>query len=156
MSCLSLPPMSLVVVMALSGACGRSDVPNPDETGSHVTDSARLASAPPAERRVSNVMIGRRVGDGNQITEPTFQFSPQDTVYLSVGTFGADGATTLSAAWRAQTGEVIQQSTVPAPPPGENVAFRLSQPKGLKPGNYKVVVFLGSDSIDAKVFVVQK
>ena len=39
---------------------------------------------------------------------------------------------------------------------GQNTAFQLSQPKGLKPGTYKVIVFLGGDSVDTKVFVVKK
>ena len=155
MACLFLKTMSLAVSAALSGACARSDTPNTSETAA-MTDSARVASATRAERRVSNVMIGRRVGPGNHITDPTFQFSPQDTVYLSVGTSGTAGASTLSAAWRAQTGEVLQQSTLPIGAAGENVAFQLSPPKGLKPGTYKVVLFLGSDSVDTKVFAVKK
>ena len=32
----------------------------------------------------------------------------------------------------------------------------LAQPKGLKPGTNKVVVFLGDDSVDAKVLAVKK
>ena len=39
---------------------------------------------------------------------------------------------------------------------GENTAFSLSQPKGFKPGTYKVVVLLDDDSVDTKVFVVKK
>src|SRR5829696_7167512 len=156
MACLSLSKAPLAVLTVLSGACGRSDTYNAAETASQRTDSASLASATLAERRVSNVMIGRRVGPGTHVTEPTFQFTPQDTVYVSVGTSGTAGASTLSAAWRAQTGEVLQQSTVPITRAGENVAFQLSQPKGLKPGTYKVVIFLGSDSVDTKVFAVKK
>jgi len=156
MACLFLPNVPLAVLVVLSPACGRFDTPNTAETASRMSDSARLASATLAERRVSNVMIGRRVGPGNHITEPTFQFTPQDTVYVSVGTTGTDGASTLSAAWRAQTGEVLQQSTLPVGAAGENVAFQLSPPKGLKAGTYKVVLFLGSDSVDTKVFAVKK
>jgi hypothetical protein len=114
------------------------------------------AAAKPVELKVSNVMIGRRIGAGNHITEPTFQFAPADTVYVSVGTTGTTGADHLTAAWRSQTGEIVQQSNEPIPAAGQNAAFQLSQPKGLKPGTYKVVVFLGNDSADAKVFVVKK
>jgi hypothetical protein len=39
---------------------------------------------------------------------------------------------------------------------GKNTLFQLSQPKGLKPGTYKVVLFLGDDSVDTKVFAVKK
>jgi len=150
------PP--LVVIAALAGACGRSDESRHGGAEAGATDSAAAAAsaAGPAERRVSNVMIGRRVGPSDRITEPTFQFAPEDTVHVSVATEGAGGAATLTAAWRSQSGEILQQSSEPARPAGENTAFHLSQPKGLKPGTYKVIVFLGDDSVDTKVFVVRK
>jgi hypothetical protein len=144
---------SLVVASGLAGACGRSDR---SDSGTGMADSAKEARVQPAGLRVSNVMIGRRVGAGNHVTEPTFQFAPQDTVYVSVGVSGSTGADHLTAAWRSQTGEIVQQSSEPIPAAGQNAAFQLSQAKGLKVGTYKVVVFLGSDSVDAKVFVVKK
>jgi len=98
-------------------------------------------------------MIGK--GSGSRVTEPTFQFAPQDTVYLAVATQGSGGATTVSTAWRSQSGEIVQQSSEPIPANG-SMAFTLAQPKGLKPGTYKAVVFLGDDSVDSKVFVVKK
>ena len=75
---------------------------------------------------------------------------------MSVATVGTDGAATLSAAWRSQSGEILQQSSAPLPEAGENAEFRLSQPKGLKPGTYKVIVFLGGDSVETRVFAVRK
>jgi hypothetical protein len=114
------------------------------------------SAAKSAELHISNVMIGRQIGPSNRITEPTFQFAPQDTVYVSVATEGTGGAGTLTAAWRSQSGEILQKSSEPVPPAGENTQFRLTQPKGLKPGTYKVIVFLGDDSVDTKVFVVKK
>jgi hypothetical protein len=139
---------------AMTGACGRSE-----ESGSEVgragTDTAALAASTPAGLRVSNVMIGKRVGPGNRITEPTFQFAPGETVHVSVATEGTGETATLTAAWRSQSGEILQQSAEPARP-GENTAFHLSRPKGLKAGTYKVILFLGDDSVDTKVFAVRK
>lgn len=144
----------LLVVVGLAGACSRSE--RSSQAGG-VGDSATLAaSVAPAELRVSNVMIGRRIGPGNRITEPTFEFAPQDTVYVSVATEGADEAATLTAAWRSQGGEILQKSSAPVAAAGENTEFRLAQPKGLKPGTYKVIIFLGSDSVDTRVFAVKK
>jgi hypothetical protein len=141
-----------VVLAVLPGACGGSDRSRAEEVGAS-GDSARSISATPTPRRVSLVMIGK--GSGSRVTEPTFQFAPQDTVYLSVATQGLAGATSVSTAWRSQSGEIVQQSSE-AVPPGGSVAFTLAPPKGLKPGTYKAVVFLGDDSVDAKVFVVKK
>lgn len=142
-----------LVVVWLVGACASRDAA---ARRAAAVDSATLATAtPPAETRVSNVMIGRRIGAGNLIIEPTFEFTPGDTVHISVATTGR-GGDTLTAAWRYQTGEILQQTSQLAPPEGQNAAFRLTQPKGLKSGTYKTVVFLGDDSVDTKVFVVKK
>jgi hypothetical protein len=147
----------LMVVAALIGACGRSEESRRAGAEAAAADSAAAAAAAAsAERRVSNVMIGRRLGSNDRITEPTFQFAPLDTVYVSVGVEGATGAGTLTAAWRSQNGEIVQQSSEPVRPAGENTAFHLFEPKGLKPGTYKVILFLGEDSVDTKVFAVQK
>ena len=140
---------------AFAGACSSSETrAGGGETGT--ADSSLMASRGPAELRVSNVMIGRRIGPGNRITEPSFEFAPRDTVYVSVATEGTAGATTLTAAWRSQSGEILQKSSVSVPEAGEHAEFRLSQPKGFKPGNYKVIVFLGSDSVETRVFAVRK
>ena len=145
---------SSVVMVALLGSCGEPDRSRAEESGRQA-DSAEMA-AKPAERRVSMSMIGKRLGAGNRVMEPTFQFAPQDTVYLSVATEGSVGASKVTAAWRSQGGEVVQQSSEPLQDGNGSVAFSLAQPKGLKPGTYKVVVFLGDDSVDAKVFAVKK
>ncbi len=150
------PP--LVMVAALAVGCGGSGESRQVKAEARATDSAAAATAAvaSAERRVSNVMIGRRVGPGGRITDPTFQFGPLDTVHVSVGVEGGTGAGTLTAAWRSQGGEVLQQSSERVPSAGENAAFNLFQPKGLKPGTYKVIIFLGDDSVDTRVFAVRK
>jgi hypothetical protein len=154
MAHVSLVGTSSAMVAALLGACSLSEKSRSEETAR--TDSAKSMAAIPAQRRVSMVMIGKRVGSGNRVTEPTFQFAPQDTVFISVATEGSAGPSTLTAAWRSQDGQILEQTSEPVRPVGENAAFSLSQPKGLRPGTYKVVLFLGGDSVDAKVFAVKK
>jgi hypothetical protein len=147
---------ALVFAGLVAVACGGKDS-RESEVGAAGRDSAQLAAsvAAPAGLRVAGVMIGKRVGTGNLITEPTFQFSPLDTVHVSIATEGS-GAGQLTAAWRSQSGEILQKGSEFASTGGENTAFSLSQPKGLKPGTYKVVVLLNDDSVDTKVFVVKK
>ena len=147
---------ALLSMMALAGGCGGSDQSRAEGAETGATASAGVAAANTGPRHVSSVMIGKRIGSGNRMTEPTFQFAPQDTVFLSVGTEGGSGPDRLTAAWRSQTGEVLQQSTEVVRPGRQNTAFQLSQPKALKPGTYKVIVFLGGDSVDTKLFVVKK
>ncbi len=146
---------ALVLMAVIVGACGPSKDQRQAGAESGAADSGVAASAAPTKLRVSNVMIGKGVGPTAHITEPTFQFAPQETVHVSVATVGSGGGT-LTAAWRSPGGEVLEQSTEPVPAAGENTAFHLSRPAGLKPGTYKMIVFLNDDSVDTKVFVIKK
>lgn len=146
----------LILAAALVGACTGSGKSESAAVATGRTDSAAAAPAAKSkERRVSNVMIGKHIGTNNLVTEPTFQFTPQETVFVSVATEGAEGPTEMTSAWRSQNGEVVQKTTESIQP-GKNTLFQLAQPKGLKPGTYKVVLFLGDDSVDTKVFAVKK
>jgi hypothetical protein len=147
---------TLLLAGVLAVGCSGGDS-RESEVGAARSDSAEVASsgAAPVELKVASVMIGKRVGKGNLVTEPTFQFSPTDTVHVSIATEGS-GAGQLTAAWRSQGGEIVQRNSEFARTGGENTAFSLTQPKGLKPGTYKVVVLLDDDSVDTKVFVVKK
>jgi hypothetical protein len=145
---------ALIAAPAVVVGCGGSDDSTRVAAEKAAADSAAAAASAP--RRVSNVMIGSRVDSVGRVIEPTFQFSPQETVYVSVGTSGNVGGGNLTAAWRYQTGEILQQSSEPVRPAGQHTAFQLTRAKGLKPGTYKVVLFLGDDSADTKAFVVKK
>ncbi|HUF35260.1 MAG TPA: hypothetical protein VMN37_04875 [Gemmatimonadales bacterium] len=146
----------LAVAVALGAACGSSEDTRQVGAESGAADSAAVAGTGPSRPRVSNVMIGRQIGTGNRITEPTFEFGPRDTVHLSVAIEGGGEPGRLTAAWRSQGGEIMQQTAELVATGGGNTAFNLSEPKGLKPGTYKVIVFLGDDSVDTKVFVVRR
>ena len=154
MSQITRTESALIAAVTLVGGCGGSDDAARMAAQKAAADSAAAASAS-APRKVSGVMIGSRIDSIGRVIEPTFQFAPKDTVYISVGTSGNSGATRLTAAWRYQSGEIVGQSTEQIRP-GENTAFSLAKPKGLKPGTYKVVLFLGDDSVDTKVFAVKK
>ena len=139
-------------IAALAAACGRQEVAR-EGTESAAAGAVAATPAAAAEPKVAGVMIGRRLGAGNRVIEPTVDFASKDTVYISVS---ATGAGTLTAAWRAQGGQVLRQASAPVAAAGENTAFSLAEAKGLKPGTYKVIVFLGGDSVDTKVFRVTK
>jgi len=138
----------------LAWACCRPDVAREAEVGAANVDSAAPAASA-TRLQVANIMIGKTVGARNLVTQPTFQFSPQDTVRISVATEGP-GTGTLTAAWRSQGGEILQKTSEMSHAEGESTVFSLSQPRGLKPGTYKVIVFLDNDSVDTKVFTVGK
>ena len=126
------------------------------DSAARAADSAARA-ATTGKLRVANVMIGKRLGSENRIAEPTFQFAPQDTVFISMGVQGAPGDGQLSARWLAQNGKVLDSTgqSISAGAAG-NKEFHLAQPKGWQPGTYLITLYLNNDSIEAKTFAVRK
>jgi hypothetical protein len=151
--------LSTLASAALAACAGGRDGERGTETAAadsttRAADSiAHATSSGPL--RVSSVMVGKRLGQENRIAEPTFQFTAQDTVFVSVGLEGAPTDAQVSARWLAQTGKVLDstsQSVSGAPTIKE---FHLAQPKGWQPGTYLVTLYLNADSVEAKTFAVQ-
>jgi hypothetical protein len=126
-----------------------------DSTARAADSAAKAAST--GKLRVANVMIGKRLGSENRIAEPTFQFGPEDTVFISMAVQGAPGDGQLSARWLAQGGKVLDSTsqTISAGAK-ENKEFHLSQAKGWKPGTYMIMLYVNGDSADSKTFAVRK
>jgi hypothetical protein len=128
-----------------------------DSAAAAESAAAAKPALAPGKMRVTVVMIGKRIGANNLIIEPTFQFAPSDTVYLSVGTEGTPETAKLSTKWVSQKGEVVDSSAQEIHPKGpENTAFKVARPKGWAVGVYKVTIFADGDSVDAKTFAVKK
>jgi hypothetical protein len=126
------------------------------DTAARAADSAARA-ATTGPQRVANVMIGKRLGAENRIAEPTFQFVPEDTVYVSAEVQGAPAEGTLTARWLAQNGKTLDSTAQPLTAgAAHHKEFHLAQPAGWKPGTYLVTLYLNGDSVDAKTFAVRK
>ena len=107
--------------------------------------------------KVTHVMIGKRLGAGNRVAEPTFQFAPAETVYVSVGTVGSPDTVALKARWTNQKGEVVDSSGKTIQPKGrESTALQAARPKGWAPGAYRITIYANGDSVDSKTFAVAK
>ena len=146
------------VALVAAVACKGRDAARPDagtETGA--AQPAPADTAVSKELSVAGVMIGKRIGENKLITEPTFQFTPKDTVYVSVSTEGAPASATLSAKWRFQTGQVVDSSSQSIKPEGkDNTEFHVINPKGWPVGTYNVTIYADGDSVDSKNFAVKK
>jgi hypothetical protein len=127
------------------------------DTAARAADSAAKA-ARSGEQRVANVMIGKRLGSGNRIAEPTFQFGPQDTVFIAGEIQGAPKDGSLTARWLAQGGKVIDSTTQPiaSSDSGYKEFHQPAPAKGWVPGTYLVTLYLNGDSAQAKTFAVRK
>lgn len=152
-----LLPIALAVVPL--AACGGRDqgaeTATVDTAALAADSAARAARTGP--QRLGSVMIGKRLGAGNRMAEPTFQFTPEDTVFVSADLDGAPAEGTLSARWLARNGKTLDSSAVQLTPADTGIqAFHLAPAKGWQPGTYLVTLYLNGDSADAKTFSVQK
>jgi hypothetical protein len=147
------------VALVAAVACKGRDAAPPDtgaETGA--TGTATVPdTAVSKELKVASVMIGKHLGENKLVSEPTFQFAPADTVYVSVSTEGQPESADLTAMWRFQTGQTVDSSTQTIRPTGpENTEFHISNPKGWPVGTYNVTIYADGDSVDSKNFAVKK
>ena len=153
-----LPVTIATVALAACGGGNRdqgTETASVDTAARTADSAARAATTGPL--RLANVMIGKRLGSENRIAEPTFQFAPADTVYVSVGIQGAPAEAQLGARWLAQGGKTLD-STTQAITAGEHgiKEFHLAPEKGWAPGTYMVMLSLNGDSAEAKTFAVRK
>jgi hypothetical protein len=151
----------LLGAVVLGAACQGKANRSPEETAA--MDSANAAARDSAAEanakalKIQAVMIGRRVGAGNLITEPTFQFAPADTVYLSVATVGSPDSAALAAVVIGQNGKVVDSTAQTIRPKGRTTTALSAAPaKGWAPGTYRVTLYNNGDSVDAKTFAVKK
>ena len=152
-----LPVTFATVALAACGGGNREGTETASvDTAARTADSAARA-ATTGSLRLANVMIGKRLGSENRIAEPTFQFAPTDTVYVSVGLQGAPAEAQIGARWLAQPGKTLDSTTQPITA-GEhgNKEFHLAPEKGWAPGTYMVMLYLNGDSAEAKTFAVRK
>jgi hypothetical protein len=155
-----LPVTFVGAVLVWCGGEGRGDREGVEsaalDSEARAADSAARAATTGAPR-LASVMIGKRIGAGNRITEPTFQFGPSDTVYLSAGLEGSAGTATVAARWLAPTGEVLDSTSQSLTTGAEEQAeLHLAPPKGWVPGTYLVTLFVEGDSVESKTFAVRK
>lgn len=154
----NLLPATLALA-ALAACTGRNRAQEAEtasaDSAARVADSIKQAASS-GTVRVATVMIGKRLGADNRIAEPTFQFGPTDTVFVSVGLQGAKSDGQLSARWLAQTGKVLDSTSQPVGDVPGIREFHLAPPKGWQPGTYMVTLLLNGDSAEAKTFAVRK
>ena len=152
--------VGLLLVAALG--CGGGDASTSGVAATAARDSAAKADSARAEEssktlKITNVMIGKRIGEGSRVAEPTFQFDPTDTVYVSIGTVGSPDTAAFQARWTNQKGEAVDSSSQTIKPEGRgNTALHAARQKGWTPGAYRITIYFDGDSVDSKTFAVRK
>lgn len=136
---------AVLLATALGAACSRPAA------------SPAPAPAPGAETavRVTDVDLGRAVGQDKRVTDKTDSFTPSETIYVSVRTEGSAATATLKARWTYEGGQVVQESSQAIAPTGPAVTeFHVAKADGWPKGSYKVEVFLNGNSVETESFKV--
>ena len=136
--------LTALLLAALGAACSRP--------------AASPAPAPPAAEtavRVTDVDVGRALGQDKRVTDKTDSFTPAETIYVSVRTEGSAPTATLKARWTYEGGQLVQESSQTIAPTGTAVTeFHVAKPDGWPKGSYKVEVFLNGNSVQTESFKV--
>jgi hypothetical protein len=131
---------SIVVCLAALSACSKP--------------AAEQSAA--AGVRVNGIEVGRTLGTGKVIADKTADFSPSDTIYLSVETSGSAAQATVAARWTYQDGQVVkEQSEAIAPSGPAHTEFHMAKPDGWPTGKYSVAVSLNGAAAGSKDFTVK-
>ena len=136
---------AVLLATALGAACSRPAA------------SPTPAPAPAAATavRVTDVDLGRAVGQDKRVTDKADSFTPRETIYVSVRTEGSASNATLKARWTYEGGQLVQESSRIIAPTGTAVTeFHVAKPDGWPKGSYKVEVFLNGNSVETESFKV--
>jgi hypothetical protein len=167
--------MSRVIVIALIAslslaACNKAPAP-PAPPAAPAVPAAPPPPAPGAQAAVAEakrgselsvigVDLGTEVKADDRVVTALESFAPTDTIIASValanaGSAPADGS--IGARWTGPDGQVFNdESQARAWPAGpQAVVFRVAEPKGFAPGNYKVEVSLNGSVVQMREFAVK-
>src|SRR5262245_13301141 len=94
-----------IVVLVSSFGCAKKNEPAP---------APAPAPAPPpvaAAISVSDVQLGNTIGADKKVLAPSTVFKPTDTIYASVTTAGSAPRATVTARFKYQDGQLVNESS---------------------------------------------
>jgi hypothetical protein len=144
--------LTLTVVPVLGG-CGGDD--------EAAVSTVNPPAAPPSNTatqtaRVSDVVVGTAIGPDRRITGNDTEFTGNETIYAAVATDGSANNATLTARWKFQDGQVVDETSQTISPTGPaNTEFHISSPSGLPKGNYTVEILLNGQTAQTKSFEIK-
>ena len=134
-------------VIVLSVGCGKKEEP-------------AVVPPPPAAVvafRVTSVDLGKGITADKMVANSTDDFSPRDTVYVSVATEGSSPGAAVKAKWTFEDGQVVDETTQTVAPTGPaRTEFHISKPSGWPVGKYKVEITVDGALAGSKEFEVKR
>ena len=118
------------------------------------TTAGPMATAPATGLIISDVTLGNAVGADHKVTKPGTAFAKADTIHASVTTDGAK-ASTLTARWTYQDGQVVHTEDKSVPSGPQVTDFSIAKPDGWPAGDYKLEILVDGNVSQSKDFSVK-
>lgn len=134
-------------VIMLAAGCGKKEEP-------------AVVPPPPAAVvafKVTSVDLGKGIMADKMVANSTDDFSPRDTVYVSVATEGTSPGAAIKAKWTFEDGQVVEETTQTVAPTGPaRTEFHVFKPSGWPAGKYKVEITVDGALAGSKEFEVKR
>lgn len=155
------PSMFLAVALAFTLAgCNQQKGNEPKTTsnsGTTVQEPAGPLDKQATAPDVDDLELGRGVDANKKVTDGTDDFTPKDTIYLSVKTDGAAANSEVKVRWTYQDGQLVKEDKRMISAGGDAwTEFHISKPgAGFPKGDYKVIAYVNGVEKGSKTFEVK-
>ena len=134
-------------------ACKKAEAPAPAPTAVPVVEPTAV---PAPAVTITDVSLGKSVGEDKKVQAPTDTFSPKDTIFASVSTDGSAPATVIVVKWTFGDGQTVKEDTKTIAPTGPAATeFSIQKPSGWPKGSYKVETTVDGKPGPSKTFMVK-
>ncbi len=150
--------LALAVAFTLAG-CNQQRADEQKTTSNSGTTVQEPAG--PLDKRdsapdVDDLELGRGVDANKKVTDSTDDFTPKDTIYLSVKTDGAAANAEVKVRWTFQDGQLVKEDKRTVSAGGDAwTEFHISKPGGFPKGDYKVIAYVNGVEKGSKTFEVK-
>lgn len=157
---LQLLILAVAMVFVIAG-CSKQKAAdqNAQQTQTSASTSQEPAGAIDKQKSapdVDDLELGKAIDANKKVTNGTDDFSPNDTIYLSVKTDGAAANSEVKVRWTYKDDQLVKEDKRTVAGGGEAwTEFHISKPSGFPKGDYKVTAFVNGDEKGSKTFEVK-
>ncbi|HUQ49687.1 MAG TPA: hypothetical protein VM056_03145 [Terriglobales bacterium] len=148
----------LTLVMAITIGCSsQKAAEQPKETSNNtVQQPAGPIDARSKAPDVDDMELGRSVDANKRVVDGVDDFTPKDTIYLSLKTDGAAANSEVKVRWTFKDGQLVKEEKRTIKAGGDAwTEFHISKPSGFPVGDYTVTAFVNGDEKGKKTFEVK-
>jgi hypothetical protein len=99
---------------------------------------------------VTAIQVGRSRNADRTVAQPTFEFRPDETIYVSIVTEGAGDDAVVKVRWRFGSGTVGESQQTISPRDRAVTPFEMRSAAGFPIGEYTLEVFLNDTPVGTR------